>query len=185
MKSKMNLQIRASLYYGFLNAAACFFFSLILYFAGKNPLGSWAWLGVWIPIVFMVAGVKAHRDIDLGGIIQYSHALATSFLVALSGAIMFCILIYLFGILAGTNITSMMVAESAEKIAKAKPDLDKELYEKAMHSLQEMELSPSYTLYRMALGEFTIRILRGFLISLIVAGFMKRDIPYSAEPDNE
>jgi len=181
----MNLQVRASLYYGFLNAAGCFFFSLILYFAGKNPLGTWGWLGVWIPIVFMVAGVRAHRDIDLGGAINYSHAFATSFLVALSGAIMFCILIYLFGILVGTNITSMMISESAEKIEKAKSDLDKDLYDKAKHSLEEMKLSPSYTLFRMVLGEITIRSLCGFLFSLIVAGFMKKDIALSADPDHD
>jgi len=183
MKSKMNLQLRTSVYYGFLCAASCFFFVLILYFAGKYPLGKWSWLGSWIPVIFMIRGVKAHRDIDLGGSITYGEAVGTSYLVALSNALMFCILVYLFGILVGTNIISLMISESAAGIEKAKSFMSEEIYDSAMNSLEEMKTSPSYTLFRMVLGEFTVKSIGGIIISFIIAAFMKKAIPLSENSD--
>lgn len=178
------MQLRTSVYYGFLCAASCFFFMLILYFAGKYPLGKWSWLGTWIPIVFMIRGVKAHRDIDLGGSISYGEAFGTSYLVALSNAVMLGILIYLFGILVGTNIISMMISESAEKIEKAKSFMTEEVYESAMNSLEEMKSSPSYTLFRIVLGDFTIKSIGGIIVSFVIASVMKKQMPFAADTEH-
>ena len=170
----MNTQFRTSLYYGFFSAISCFIFFLIIYFIGKNPVGNWSWLGFWIPILFMILGVKAHRDIDLGGTINYGHALGTSFIVAVSGALMFAILAYLFGILIGTNIPSMMISESAEQIEKAKQYMGETMYEKAMMSLEEMKGNTFYALFKIMLGDFEGKVIGGFIVSLLVAAFMKK-----------
>jgi hypothetical protein len=185
MKSQMNMQLRTSVYYGFLCAASCFFFMLLLYFAGKYPLGKWSWLGTWIPIVFMIRGVKAHRDIDLGGSITYRQAFGTSYLVALSNAIMLCLLIFLFGILVGTNIISLMISESVEKLEKAKSFMTEEVYESAMNSLEEMKANQSYTLFRIVLGEFTVKSIGGIIVSMVVASFMKKEIRLSSATESD
>jgi hypothetical protein len=184
MKSQLNLQLRTSVYYGFLCAAACFFFTLILYFSGKNPLGKWSWLGSWIPIIFMWRGAIAHRDIDLGGSISYRQALGASYMVALSSAIMFCILVYLFGIMAGTNFSQVMISELREWIEKAKPFIGHEFYEKAKDSILEMQGNHSYTLFKMVLADFIGKATGGFIISLIVSAFIRKRIPLTANPEH-
>jgi len=131
----------------------------------------------------MWRGAIAHRDIDLGGAITYRQALGTSYLVALSSAIMFCILVYLFGMVAGTNISSLMISELAEGIEKAKPYMSDEFYERAMDSLTEMQNNHSYALFKMVLGDFIGKAIGGFIISLIVAAFIKKGIPLPANPE--
>jgi len=114
-------------------------------------------------------------------VINYRHGLGTSFLIAIACGLMFGILAYLFGILIGTDIPAMHIAESAKGIERGKSFMREEMYEQAMLALEEMKGNPYYALFRIMLSDFGGKIIGGFLVSLLVAAFMKK----SANPFSE
>jgi len=150
---------------------------VLLFFMNKNPLGAWGWLSVWIPIVAIILGTKAHRDKDLDGYVSYSRALGTGMLVALSGGFVFEVLAFAFTTLTGDKLIIMYLEDSAEKLTMAQAFLSPEMYEKAMTALDELKNNHARALSQVLSGDFFWKVVGGFFVSLIIAAVFKKDKP--------
>ena len=159
---------------GLINLAA----QIILYFLGMNPLGTSSWLLAIIIIMLIVKGVKNWRDINGEGYITYGEAFRTgaalSFFYASFAAVMF----YLFMISVGTDIMQMQIDEVMKGMEQAEKFMGAEMTDQIITEMKKMSEG------RMCWGDFQNKLLGGVIISLIVAGVLKKNKPFFEEPQN-
>lgn len=175
--------MRTALQYGAYSGLSCFAFFLLLYYSGHNPLGKWSWLGAWIPIVFIAVGTKHFRDVVLDGYINYGKALSIGTLISAAAAITFSLLVYCFGSVIATSLAEMQFNDAVNTLEKGKDILGEEWYEKTMTQLEESK--NTITTASIAFNDFFSKSLGGFIVSLIVAAFYKREKPFFEKSDNE
>jgi hypothetical protein len=161
--------VRIPLNYGSLAGIASFAFFLILYLLGYNPLGGLSWLGAWIPIVFIVLGIKKHRDENLDGYISYGQALGQGTMISIVFASFFAILVYLFGTLIDGTIVDAVVQESIEALEKARGFMSEEMIDMTIEQLEQT------TIGNLAMTDFWNKFFGGFIVSLIVSAILKRN----------
>ena len=165
--------IRTPLNFGSIAGICSFVIFLLLYIAGYNPLGNLSWVAAWIPVVFIILGIKKHRNSNLEGFISYGQALGMGCLITLVFASFFGILVYIFGVLIDPGIVEMSKQEVLESMEKASEQLPQvfgeEMYDKMLDQIEDISISS------MALSEFTNKLIWGVMISLVSAAFLKHN----------
>lgn len=174
--------IRIPLNYGSIAGTVSFAIFLLIYIAGHNPLGNASWVAVWVPVVFIVLGIKKYRDQVLEGYISYGQALGMGFMISFIFASLFGILVYIFGVLIDPAIVEMTRQESLQAMQEAADQLpqffNEEMYDTMMEKIDEITISS------LAFSEFTNKLFWGLIISLISAAFLKHTkSPFEEDTD--
>ena len=164
----MNPSGKVLLNYGAMSGLSCFAFFLLLFYLGFGPLGMGAWLGSWIPVVFICFATGFMRNRILGGFITYRQALRIGFLTAVSSGFLFALLVYIFGTVIHPGLIEEYKTGMVADMEQSKNLLPSEMYETALENLEKA------TLFNIVSADFFYKCVGGFLISLITAGFYKR-----------
>lgn len=160
---------KTPLKYGLYGAITGFVFYLILQFSGNNPWGTAGWLGFWIPGMAIFYGVKLYRDNEKEGIISYSSALGVCMMAIFVQAFVFEIVVYLFDVLISNNIVEMFKVELIANAEEARIFLGDELYYQMEEQVNE------YTVSTILFSDFLNKLIGGFIVSLILAGVLKKE----------
>ena len=175
-----NPVLRTALQYGAYSGIGSFIYFLIVYYAGHNPLaGPITWVGSAIPIVFIVLGTKHFREFYLEGFIAYKKALGIGMFITLAAAVLFSLLIYIFGTVIDSKIVEMYINESLDAMEKGKGWLGNEFYEKALDQITKT------TMRDISWGDFYKTVIGGFIVSLVVAGIYSKEKPFFEKDANE
>lgn len=158
---------QTTLTWGVITGFAGVVYSLILYFAGlilNKPAG---YVGIIISIAGIYLGIKAYRDQSLDGYISYGRALGTGVLISLYASIITIV----YSILLYTVIDPELINKSLEMSREqmAGRSMSEEQIEKGL------EFSKKFFVPFIVVGVFFVGNFIGFIISLIVSAFLKKD----------
>ncbi len=164
-RTQTKLAMTYGAYYG-LSGSVVF---LLFYFMGTDIQSSVPqWIGYLIMILFIILGIKSYRDEDLGGYISYGKSLGTGILIATFGGIITGAFTILFFTTIAPDMLEKLVAASQEKMMEQGMD------EKSMEMAQEFTrkfMTPEWMFLLSIIGSAFM----GFLFSLIISVFMKKD----------
>ncbi len=175
--------------YGTIAGLVNFIIFIAIYYSGKNPLGSYSYIGIWVPIVVIYWGIKHHRDKELNGYIDYIKALGTGMLISLVSASLFGILVYSFGTFIAHDVVDRQMTEVMEQIDEMQNSINQmkdmgnsslaeslqQFYNKAA---DELEKHPeNFTLGSFVWGDFQTKLYGGFFVSLIIGLILKKKEP--------
>jgi len=159
-----------ALNYGSVSGLACFASFAASYFAGLNPFGNISWLWVWVPVVMMVMAIKAVREIEPGGPIAYWKAFRIGMITALFSATLYCLLLYLFGMLQ-PQLLDVYKNEVLAGMEATKGFLSDDLLDRMYDELEKTKIQD------LAFSEFFRKMVGGFFISLVAAAILYRKNP--------
>lgn len=156
--------------YGSVSGLACFAAFAASYFVGLNPFGNISWLWVWVPVVLMVMAIKAVRETEPGGPIGYWKAFRVGMMTAFFSAILYCLLLYLMGLLQ-PQLIDVYKNEVVAGMEATKGFLSDELLDRMYDELDKT------TIQDLAFSEFFRKMVGGFFISLVAAAVLYRKNP--------
>jgi hypothetical protein len=171
----MNTKLAAN--YGTISGLIAFAYFVILASNDLNPLGNWKFIASIIPIYFIYAGVKKHRNENFGGYIKYGQAFSFSLAITFFYATTFAALVYIYGKAIDTDIVGIVKADTLQQVDKLSEVLgdDSKMVDKAVSELEKM------TIGSLAMGEYWNKIIWGFILGLIVSAFLKKEKPMFEE----
>lgn len=154
---------------------AGFGFFLLYYFFGVNPIGKISWLSFWVPIPFIIYGIKKTSEEEHEGFISFGQAFRQGILISFVYASLFAMLVYIFGtFIDGTFITDF-IDESARNLNENKDAIISLIGEEAFKRNAEEILS--LTIAKYARMDFFNKFIFGVFISLLSALFLKKSKP--------
>jgi hypothetical protein len=170
--------------YGFISALAGAFLYLVMYFAGlhsdvsKLPIANWVGGigGLAISITILTLGMKARRaEIPPTGDFGYGAALWVGTRIAVISAFFSAIFVYCYNAFINTGFADIMMQAQAAKMESKGMSSDQ------IEKFQEMS---AWIFKPVAASIFALVIgaIFGFILSLIIAAFMKRPAPAAATP---
>lgn len=164
-------QIRIQFNYGTIAGLLTFAAFLLSYFIGINPLGAIKLISLAFPVLFILQGVRKVRDVELNGYMTFRKGLAVGWFISLVYASMYAMLVYLFGVLISDGFFYMHIEESIAMFEASREVLGEERINTWIAETNE------HTLSSVAFGDFNSKMAAGILISLIIAGVLKRNLP--------
>ena len=167
--------IRTAINIGAIYGLSSFAIFLILHYAGLNPLSSSSLIGFWTPLLFVIISIRYYRNYEGGGFINYWRAFRVGLLTIVCGALLYSLLLYLFGTIGATdlvdNYKEQMFSQMEETEGLIKGIFGEKMQDMAMESINNT------TLRMLASTDFFYKCLGGAFLSLIVAAFLKRNPP--------
>lgn len=160
--------LRTTLNFGALSGLSGFLIFLALYYKGVNPLGQSSWLGSWIPVVFICISTKYIRNKLLGGFIAYWQAFRTGLLTGFFGALLFSLLIYIFGRIIDPSLVDLYKNEALQSLEETKFLFSDAFYEDSLKSINDISIS------QLAYNDFFMKLLGAALVSLITAAVYRK-----------
>ncbi len=167
--------MRSALNIGALYGISSFVFFLLLYYAGLNPLGPGIWLGVWIPIVFTIWGIKFYRDQECGGFVSYWRAFQTGVMTIMCGALLSALLLYIFGMIGAPDLLDNYKEQMLQGLEETETMMRSMMGDKVFD--MTLENINQTTLATLASSDFFNKSLGGAFLSLVLAAFLKRNPP--------
>ena len=158
-----------------MNGISVFALFLILWEAGKNPLGNWSIPGWILPVIFTIFAIRDHRNKDSEGYITYGRGVGTGLLVAIFSGFLFAALMYYFVIFFAANIPQMQIDAAYANLERVKEMITSDQYNSTLKKIEEAK--SSMTPGGLAFSSFEARILGGLIISLIVAAVYRKNRP--------
>ncbi len=177
----MNNQYKHFMNYGGVAAFVSFALFLLIYFLGMNPLGNYSWLGAWVIIVLIYKGIKDFRDQLSEGFISYGKALSVGMMLVFFYSLLYGLLTFISSSLLFPEIVEVHKTEVMTGMEKLRTMLSEEQFE-SMYDKMEKALE-EFTLSNIIIGDFWNKIIGGLIISLIVAGILKKSKPLFEETD--
>ncbi len=162
-------QIKIQLNYGTVAGLLSFAAFLLSYFIGVNPLGIIKYVSLAFPVLFILQGVRKVRDVEFNGYLTYRKGLSIGWFISLVYASMYAMLVYLFGVMVSDSFFHLHVEESIAMF-----EASRELFGADVVDTWIAEANES-TLSRVAFGDFNSKMAAGIVISLIIAGVLKKD----------
>ncbi len=169
--------------FGAYSGLSSFVFFLFIYFFTSNPLGNWSWLGGWIPVLFIVMGIKQYRDEHLEGYIRYWQGVGAGAFISTFACLIFAFTVFLFGTVGDPMILDNQKAEALQGIEKAKEYWTNESLINAMAEA-ESKIS-EMTMAEVSQSTFMNGLLWGLMVSLVVAGMMRKNKPFFEETSGD
>ena len=158
--------------FGAISGLFCFVIFILLYKTGINPLGPGSWLAIWVPPLFIFLATKRFRNEELNGFISFGAGFRTGFLTASSGALLYALLIYIFGTIIDPsvldNFKEIMLVELEQTESMMRSVLGDSIYEKSIEEINNT------TFKSMAMNDFFNKCISGAIFSLITAAILKR-----------
>jgi len=164
-------QFKTPLKYGLYGAIIGFVFYLMLLFSGNSPWGSSSWLGCWIPGMAAFFGAKVVRDSEHDGFIAFGKVFVVSMVVIFTQAFIFEILAFIFNGVISVNSVELYKTEIMNSAEQIRAFVGDEAYYEIE---EEMEKE---TFFGLVLSDFSLKIIGGALVSLIIASIVKKNKP--------
>ena len=166
--NNQNSFLKSTMNYGAMLGLAIVVYSLILWMLGlslSKPLG---YVSLLIMIAGIYLGLKLFRDQDSGGYLTYGRALGAGTMIVLFASIITAFYTYImFKFLDPGLIEKMMLMAEEQMYEKGISDDQIEMAMKA----QSMFVKPGV----MAIGGLVYSVFLGFIFTLIIAIFVKKD----------
>lgn len=157
--------------YGTIAGLIAFAFFVLLAMMGTNPIGNWSIFAAAIPVYFLYVGTKKYRDDEMQGHIKYSQAFMFSLTTTFFYSTIFAALAYMYGKVIDTELIDFVkedLMKSMDKMAEVFGDNSK-IYDEAVKQMEGM------TIGQMAWSQYWNKIIWGFILSLIIAGILKKE----------
>lgn len=167
--------MRTALNIGALFGLCSFVFFLLMYYSGLNPLGPSSWLGLWIPMVFIIWSIRHYRDHECGGYVSYWRAFRTGLLTTMCGALLSALLLYIFGTIGATGLLEDYKEQMLKGLEETEKMMRSMLGDKAFD--MTVDNISQTTLSSLASSDFFNKTFGGVFVSLIVSAFLKRNPP--------
>jgi len=156
--------------YGLYGAILGFVFYLMLLFSGNSPWSPASWMGCWIPGVTALFSIKQYSK-ETGVNTSFLPLLQVSFIAILMQALCFNLIAFLFGFLFDANVVEMYKTEVIQNAEKVSVFFGEETFELILEELEKK------TLLSITFDDFINKIIGGVIVSLILAGFLKKNKP--------
>ncbi len=164
--------------YGAICGLVMFLISFILWMIGVFPLGTESMYFFWIPLVFMYSATKTLRDYFFNGTIHFWGAFKAQMLVVSSYALLYVLLIYIFGKVIYKELTSDYIHTYLLELQQSKAGLQEVLGKKySDYEDQIIEDVSKTTLSSIAFKEYFNKILSGAFFALLLSFKLKRTNP--------
>ncbi|MFM7014898.1 MAG: DUF4199 domain-containing protein [Bacteroidota bacterium] len=164
--------------YGAICGLVMFVIALLLWMLGIFPLGTASVYFFWVPLVFMYVATKTLRNNYFNGTIHYWGAFKAQMLVVSSYALLYVLLIYIFGKLIYTDLANDYIQTYLRELDQSKEGLQQVLGKKySDYEDQIIEDISKTTLSSIALKEYFNKILSGAFFALILSFKLKRINP--------
>ena len=138
-------------------------------------MGPGSWLAAWIPPLFIFLAVKRFRNHESGGYIRFKAAFVTGTMTAMSGALLYSLIIYIFGTLIDPaiidNFKELMLADLEKTEDMMRSMVGDSIYEQSIEEVKKT------TLRSIATTDFIYKSFGGGIVSLIVAAILKHKKP--------
>jgi hypothetical protein len=172
----MNPSGKVVLNYGAMCGLSSFAFFIMLNYLGFNALGLASLMGAWIPVVFVCLATAAFRKRFSGGLMSYGQGFRIGFLTASAGAFLFALMIYIYGTAIDPGFIEIYKSGSIGELEKYRTPFMENMYDASIESVGNA------TMLAIAQDAFFSKTFGGVLISLITAGFYRRQ-KFFSEPD--
>ncbi len=163
--------LQTGIHYGAYYGLTSFCFSIILFYIIGNPFGPASWLGVWIPIVFIVTAIKKHQQNIGKGSVSYWESFRAGFFTIVCGGGLYALLIYVSASTFAGNLLDdykgMMLRE-AEQL-RGISFFSENFVNTIVKGIEET------TLASLISNDYTNKLFGGAFISLIVAAVYKKE----------
>lgn len=164
--------------YGAICGLVMFLIFFILWIIGVFPLGTESIYFFWIPLVFMYSATKTLRDYFFNGTIHYWGAFKAQMLIVSSYALLYVLLLYIFGKVIYTNFTNDYIQTYLHELDISKDGLRQLLGQKySDYEDQIIEEVSKTTLSSIAFKEYFNKILSGAFFALLMSFKLKRTNP--------
>lgn len=164
---------RAALKWGAISGIGSMIFTTIIYVTGQITNPGLAWVGIVIPIIAMVLGMKEFRSQN-GGFMTYGQGLGIGTLLSGIGGFLAGVYNYIYNEFVDSTLRQQILDKTREDLEIRGMD------DAQIDAAIEMSAKFSTPGITFALGIF-MAILMGFIISLIVSAIMKKDKPFDFE----
>lgn len=164
--------MRTALNIGALYGLSSFAFFLLLYYGGFHPLGASSMFGAWLPIVFVIIGIRFYRNKECGGTIGYWLAFRAGFLTIVCGGALAALLLYLFGTVGAPDLVDSYKEEMLQGMEQTE-SMMRGMFGDKFFDLNVENINKT-TLSSIASTDFFNKCLGGAVVSLIAAAFLKR-----------
>lgn len=158
-------------------------FLVYYYILGMNPLGGISWLSFWVPLVFIYLGMKYYRMEEKEGYLTYGEGFRAGVIITFIYASLSGMLIYLLGWTIDPGFVELYREESLMALAETKEYIirftGREEYETALKEIENVGVGS------LAFGDFANKSLGGFVLSLIIAAFMRKPRPVFEDTNND
>lgn len=163
--------VMPALQYGVLTAIGLIALTLIIYFADLQTERWVAWIGYLILLAGLFLGTKAFRDEFNGGFISYGRSLGFGTLTIFFAAIISAVFVFIFYKFVAPDAMGPIKAAAEEQMLRANPNMSDQEYDMAMRFV-----SPGFIAITTVFSYTFI----GFVLSLIVSAFLKKNDPLEA-----
>lgn len=162
-------QNQAAITYGTFYGLSGIVVFMLFYLLG-TPISSKApqYIGYILMIIFIILGVKSHRDADLGGYIGYGKSLGTGTLIAFFGGLISGFFTVIFFKYIAPDAMQQIMEEAQRNMAQQ--GLSEEQMQKGLEYAKKFS-TPLWLFMFSALGSAFM----GFIFSLIISVFMKKE----------
>ncbi len=164
-------QYKTPLKYGLYGAIVGFVFYLMLLFSGNSPWGTSSWMGCWIPGMAAFFGAKVIRDNENEGFMTFGKVFIASMLIIVTQAFIFEILAFIFNGVGNIDPVSIYKSEFIANAEQMRDLIGDEVYYRMEEEIE------GETFYNLVFTDFTLKIIGGALVSLIIASIVKKNKP--------
>lgn len=158
---------QAILTWGLIAGIASIVYTFILYFAGLMQNKPIQFAGIVISIVCLYLGIKSIRDQNYNGYISFGKSLGTGVLIGLISTIVSTIFMVILYTVIDSGLIDVALQESTNQmVAKGMSESQIE---------QAMGMTRKFFIPFLAIGGLIMGTLLGFIISLVLSIFLKKE----------
>jgi len=150
--------------------------SIVLYVFDLDTRGFWGYLIYAILLAGIIWGTKKFRDQYNKGLLTYGQGIKSGLLIGLYTGIINAVYTFVFYKFFAPEQISVLLQKTEEQLLEKSPDMTDQQLDMAL-SMTEKFMTPGF----MSFGSLINTLIAALLLSLIVAIFLKRDVPRSIE----
>jgi hypothetical protein len=148
---------------------------------GLNPIGNWSMLAAVIPIYFLYVATKKYRDEDMNGHIKYGQAFMFSLTTTFFYSTIFAALAYMYGKVIDADLVELIKTDLMKNMDQVADMIgeNSKLMDEAIKQIENTNIG------QLAWGQYWNKIIWGFILSLIIAGILKKEKPLFDDSTND
>ncbi|MFC2087202.1 DUF4199 domain-containing protein [Bacteroidota bacterium] len=168
-----------SMNYGAILGVTLIALTLLLYLVNRSFSKSFNWVEYLIIISVITIGTKSLRDKEMGGAISFTQALGSGILISFFGSIFVAFFTYVLYVIIDPGLLEELF-EFNEELMQEQGKFSEEKIEYRMNIMRE-----TITPLRLSLFVIPVYTFVGFLLSLLVSIFLKKEKNPFSKTENQ